>query len=104
MDEYTSDPKTAMDRGRVPEVGPRGGIRYKATGRANKPIAQPMMPMPIFIGEVKDVGVFEHGGKYVAYIHKEDETHQKIVDTINKELSSGGTIFDAMNKAKDLYT
>lgn len=91
MDEYVKDPKKAIERGRVPEIGQRGGIRYRESSSFN----------PIFIGEVKgEIGIFEINGLYKAYILKDNDTHREIVDVMRDVLYNGGTIFDAIEEGE----
>lgn len=98
MDEYVSDPKAAFGRGKVPEMGERGGIRYR-TSSSTKPLKQNI----VFIDEIEDIGIFEINGQYKAYIHKDDKNHEVVVAVMKDILSDGGTIFDAIDGAKNIY-
>lgn len=107
VDQYVKDPKDAVARGMTPEVGERGGIRYrggsatgKRTGGGNLPITN--RTYAIFIGEVGNIGIFEIMGAYKAYVLKGNDKHLEIVKEMKEVLRSGGTIFDAMEHGRSM--
>ena len=92
MDQYVDDPSKAVSRGRLPEVGPRGGIRYRDNTSAR------MVSTIIFITDIDGVGIFEKNGRYVAYIHKDSQRDKEIADGIRECLANGMSIHEAIER------
>lgn len=94
MDQYVDDPSKAVSRGRLPEVGPRGGIRYRDNTSASRRI----IPTTIFITDIDGIGIFEKNGRYVAYIRKDNERDKEISDGIRECLANGMSIHEAIER------